>query len=324
MEPQTQRRIRIKKAKNKKRRFILFSLLTVFLLLFGTLGYAYWDYKQALKDATAAAGSISDKPIEFNGAENKFGKINVLLLGIDSRGEMHSRTDTIMVAQYDQETKKSKLVSIMRDCYVDIPGHEKDKINMAYSYGGPELLRETLKENFGIDVQYYALIDFNGFSKVVDEVFPDGITIDVEKKMSHGLGLTLQPGVQQLHGKELLGYVRFRYDAISDFGRVQRQQKVLQILADKVMSVNGVLKLPRMVGTIQPYIETNIKNSLLLSVASSFISDDNNQIKTLRIPENNTFTNETYILHGIPSDVLDFTPENLDKNKIALNSFLNS
>ncbi|WP_433746421.1 LCP family protein [Falsibacillus pallidus] len=318
------RETRFSKKKRSKLRIVLYILLTIFLLFIGTAAYAYWNYKSALKSASTGTNTVSE-PVEFNGVENKFGKINVLLLGIDSRGEEHSRTDTIMVAQYDQDTKKSKLVSIMRDSYVDIPGYdEKNKINAAYSFGGPELLRKTLKENFDIDVQYYALIDFNGFAKVIDEVFPEGVQIDVEKKMSHGLGLTLQPGQQMLHGKELLGYVRFRYDAISDFGRIQRQQKVLQILSDKLTSAAGIMKIPSMIGTVQPYIDTNLPKSLLFSVASSFLGEKERNIETLRIPENNGFTNGRVKIYGQESDVLVLSPENLQKNTVALDQFLNN
>lgn len=60
----------------------------------------------------------------------------------------------------------------MRDCYVDIPGHGKNKINSAFAFGGPELLRQTIKENFDLDLQYYSIVDFQGFVQLVDEAFP--------------------------------------------------------------------------------------------------------------------------------------------------------
>jgi polyisoprenyl-teichoic acid--peptidoglycan teichoic acid transferase len=106
-------------------------------------------------------------------------QINILLLGIDSRGEEHSRTVTIMIAHYDAKNHQPKLVSIMRDSYVNIPGHGKQKINAAYAFGGPELLRKTIKENFDIDVNYYAIVDFKGFPKVVDPIAPNGIEVDI-------------------------------------------------------------------------------------------------------------------------------------------------
>lgn len=127
--------------------------------------------------------------------------MNILVLGIDSRGEDHSRSDSMMVIHYNKKQKQPKLISIMRDSYVDIPGYDKQKVNAAYAYGGPELVRKTLKESFDLDINYYAVIDFKGFAKIVDAVAPDGIEVDVPKKMSYGIGMTLRPGKQVLHGE---------------------------------------------------------------------------------------------------------------------------
>lgn len=87
-----------------------------------------------------------------------------------------------MVIHYNKKQKQPKLISIMRDSYVDIPGYDKQKVNAAYAYGGPELVRKTLKESFDLDINYYAVIDFKGFAKIVDAVAPDGIEVDVPKK----------------------------------------------------------------------------------------------------------------------------------------------
>ena len=140
----------------------------------------------------------------FQGEKNKIDAVNVLLLGSDSRGEKQARTDTIMVAHYDPDTHKVKLISLMRDMYVSVPEHGQQKLNAAYTYGGPELLRETIKENFGLDIHYYAIVDFKGFEKAVDLLVPNGIEVDVPYEMSSGIGMKLEKGKQQLHGKELL------------------------------------------------------------------------------------------------------------------------
>src|SRR3954471_10904629 len=147
----------------------------------------------------------------FQGEKNKMDAVNVLLLGSDSRGEKQARTDTIMVAHYNPQTHKTKLISLMRDMYVSIPDYGQQKLNAAYTYGGPELLRETIKENFGLDIHYYAIVDFKGFEKAVDLLVPKGIKVDVPYEMSYGIEMTLEKGKQRLHGKELLGYVRFRH-----------------------------------------------------------------------------------------------------------------
>uniref|UniRef100_UPI003873244F LCP family protein n=1 Tax=Neobacillus rhizosphaerae TaxID=2880965 RepID=UPI003873244F len=228
----------------------------------------------------------------FQGEKNKLGTINVLLLGSDSRGEKQARTDTIMVAHYDPKTHKIKLISLMRDMMVSVPEHGQQKLNAAYSFGGPELLRETIKENFGLDIQYYAIVDFKGFEKAIDLLVPNGIEVDVPNEMSHGIDMTIEKGKQQLHGKELLGYVRFRHDRLSDFGRVQRQQEVISKLMKEAVSLNSVVKLPKLVGLINKYIDTNIDTSTLLTIGTDILTKKSSNIETFRIPEDGSFQNK--------------------------------
>ena len=121
----------------------------------------------------------SKQTIPFNGEEAPDqNDLNILIIGTDSRGEDRGRSDSLMVAHYDQKRKQPKLISIMRDSYVDIPGYGKDKINAAYSYGGIELVRKTLKENFDLPIEYYVTINFDHFKEAIDNLFPKGVTID--------------------------------------------------------------------------------------------------------------------------------------------------
>ncbi|MBS2967495.1 LCP family protein [Metabacillus sp. KIGAM252] len=299
------------KGKKKKRKilFLIFLLLLVSAVL-----YFYFEYKSALNVSMKATG-VSQKQVEFNGVQTK-GKMNVLLLGIDSRGEEKSRTDTIMIGQYDHDAKTAKLVSIMRDSYVDIPDHGKMKINSAYSIGGPELLRKTIKENFDVDVQYYALVDFNGFSQIIDTAFPEGLEVNVEKRMSKDIGMILEPGLQRLDGKQTLAYVRFRKDAQSDFGRIQRQQEILGKVTQELLTINGVVKAPQLLGTIQPFINTNIDSGEVLSLATSYLSNRDEGIQTLRIPVDGAYEPKTFQRAGA---VLEL---DLEENKSALQEFL--
>jgi polyisoprenyl-teichoic acid--peptidoglycan teichoic acid transferase len=306
-----------KKKRKSKFKKVPFVILVLFL---GLSGYIYYQYSQGLQQASGKSTMSSDdiEKVEFNGADTKqVDKINILLLGVDSRGEEQSRTDTIMIAQYDPKNQKAKLVSLMRDIYVEIPNNKNYKINTAYFLGGPELLRKTIKNNFDIDIHYYAIIDFEGFESVVDTLAPNGIEMDVEKKMSENIGLVLQPGLQDLNGKQLLGYARFRHDATGDFGRVERQQKVMNALKDEIISVNGVAKLPKLVGTIQPYIDTNLEGLDLLAVVKDFFLNPPADIETLRIPVDQSYTMGSYEHAGSVLEI-DF-----DENKQAIEQFLN-
>ena len=194
----------------------------------------------------------------------------------------------------------------MRDTYVDIPGHGKNKINAAFSYkdGGPELLRKTIKENFDVDVQYYSIVDFEGFVHLIDEAFPDGVEIEVEKAMSAYIGVTLEPGVQQLDGEHLLGYVRFRHDAMGDFNRVERQQKALKEVATQFASFQTLTKLPKLVGVVKPFVNTNLNTSDIIYIGKDYLSENNRNIETLRIPIDGGF--EPQRISGV-GEVLQLT-----------------
>ena len=160
--------------------------------------------------------------------------------------------------------------------------------------GGPDLLRETIKENFGLDIHYYATIDFQGFEKAVDLLAPNGIEVDVPYEMTAGIGMTLEKGTQVLHGKELLGYVRFRQDRLSDFGRVQRQQEVISKLKEEAVSLNSVAKLPELLDLLHTYVDTNMDTSTLLRIGKDLLTEKSGEIETLRIPEDGSFENKRY------------------------------
>jgi polyisoprenyl-teichoic acid--peptidoglycan teichoic acid transferase len=282
----------------------LVGLFTIFQYIEGTIK----TINQPLKKVEANHS--------FQGAEKKLDEVNVLLLGSDSRGEEAARTDTIMVAHYNPQTHKVKLISLMRDMYVSIPEHGEHKLNSAFTFGGPELLRKTIQLNFGLDIHHYAIVDFKGFEKGVDLLVPDGIEVDIPYTMSDGIGMTLEEGTQQLHGKELLGYVRFRQDRLSDFGRVERQQEVISKLKNEVVSVHSVVKLPDLIKILNTYVDTNIETSTLLTIGKDVLTNESGDIETIRIPEDGSFTNERL------EDIGEVLEVDLEQNKNVIDQFL--
>ncbi|MEQ6388266.1 LCP family protein [Bacillaceae bacterium S4-13-58] len=320
----TSRSLKNKRKKKRTRRIWLLSIL-IFLLL--GVGYIIFEYQAGKK---AAMGQIGNKTSEneqefdenFQGADNKDNKIYVLLLGVDSRGEEVSRTDTIMIGQYDPDNQTAKLVSIMRDTYVEIPGYQPNKINASFAFGGPELLRKTIAKNFGIETEYYAIVDFKGFTQIVDTIAPDGVEVNVEKRMFYSdrnatTYIDLYPGVQKLDGEQLLDYARFRNDSESDFGRVRRQQEVISLLKDELISLNGVVKAPRLIGTIQPFIKTNMGSTKMFSLGTDFLLNPPDDIESFRIPVEGSYWDKT---HSHAGAVLEIDKQmNID----ALNEFFN-
>ncbi|MED1204639.1 LCP family protein [Heyndrickxia acidicola] len=306
-------RIRKKKKRKSRKRKLLLSLI---ILIIAVIGYSAIQYYQGVNQ-TAESDRLKMDNVKFNGQKDQYGRTNVLLLGVDARGgQKASRTDSIMIAQYDPNKKTVKLVSVMRDIFADIPGYKPYKINTAYFLGGPELLRQTLKQNLGIDVQYYAIVDFNGFVKVIDTLAPDGIEVTVPHDMSKNIGVTLHKGTQKLHGKELLGFSRFRHDSQGDFGRVARQQEVLKAIKSQVLSISGIAKAPKLLGTIAPYVATNMNTSDRMGVLTDLLLHPGMKIKTMTIPVKGTYQNARSSYDG---DVLEIDKE---KNREALSAFL--
>ncbi|WP_079507984.1 LCP family protein [Mesobacillus jeotgali] len=301
----------------KKRKRIRWS--SIFLLLFLLVGavalYSYMQYRSGVKGSEEAANR-NKQEYHFNGERDENGLTNILLIGSDARGKEASRSDTIMIASYNPDTDSYKMTSIMRDTYVDIPGHGKNKINSAFALGGPELLRQTIKDNFGVSIQYYSIVDFEGFVRLIDEAFPEGVEVNVEKKMSKGIGVTLEPGVQRLDGKHLLGYVRFRQDAVGDFGRVERQQSVIKEVGKEFASIQTLPKLPKLVGVVTPFINTNMDTGDILSMGKGLISKDNRDIETMRIPVEGTYEDQRVSGAGAVLAI------DLEENRRALEEFL--
>ncbi|TDL62554.1 LytR family transcriptional regulator [Rhodococcus qingshengii] len=313
--------MRYEKHKRKKRKST--SILLVLLVLFGaTAGYVYYQYKQGVNQSLEKInnGSTENNVNEvyaFEGKKDQYGATNILLLGSDAReGEKASRADTIMIAHYNEDKGTYKLTSIMRDIYVSIPAEGKHKINSAFMRGGPELMRKTIKENFDIDLQYYAIVDFQGFVQLIDEAFPKGVEINVEKRMEANVDVPLEPGLQKLNGDQMLSFVRFRHDAIGDFGRVQRQQQALQAIGDQLSGIQTIPKLPKLVGVVKPYINTNMNTGDILFMAKDFFGKDRGTIETFRIPIENGYRDANIKGEGA---VLEL---DLEENREAFHQFL--
>ena len=174
---------------------------------------------------------------------------NWLLVGSDSRQGLSEedqaelgtggdvgigRTDTIMLLHIPR-SGTAQLVSIPRDSYVNVPGFGSDKINAAFTYGGPQLLAQTVEEATGVGIDHYAEIGMGGLANVVDSV--GGVEICVEEAITDPLaGIDLAAGCQDLKGADALGYVRTRATAQGDLDRVQRQREFFAALLDKITS----------------------------------------------------------------------------------------
>lgn len=269
-----------------KKIFKCFVVLSLFIILI-IVGFATEEFTFAYMDG---ATQNNTKKNESTQSELEDGNveipdiIQVMLIGSDARSlDEEGRSDTLMVAQYNTQDHSTKLLSIMRDCYVTIPGFGKDKINAALSYGGEELLRATLKQTFSLTPPYYVTVTFKEFEDAINELFPKGLVIDVEKDLTVD-NVSLKKGKHSLSGNEVLQYARFRKDEESDFGRVRRQQQVMEAIAEQSKSLAVVARLPKVVGKISGQIETNLPLSVITNALTEVLTGDMSQIQTLSVP----------------------------------------
>jgi len=283
---------------------VLLSLLILIVLgIFGYGGYYVYSiiqfgegisngdsnldrYEQELRERNPNL-YIPDKPPEWEGSE----RVNILLLGGDARGLSKNeppRSDTMMVASIDPETKQAHLFSILRDTYTDIPGHRANRINAALAMGSYKLAMETVGELLDLDIQYYVFVDFQGFVDLVDVL--GGIEFEVEKNMYYydptdpEYKIDLKKGLQVLDGDKALQYVRFRYDRLGDFTRTERQRKLLAALADKMTSATSLLSLPSTLQKIEPYISTNIPSDKMLPLARLAYDSSKKELISAQLP----------------------------------------
>lgn len=221
-------------------------------------------------------------------------QINVLILGVDDGDnetpDAPKRSDTMIVASINLEDGGVKLLSIPRDTRVHIPGQKgEEKITHAFAYGGPELSVKTVKEAFNIPIHYYAVMDWQGFIKVVDIL--GGVDLYVEHAMAYddpyeNLSIHLSQGYQHLDGEKAGQYIRFRHDELGDIGRVQRQQRFLKALSDEMLQFGTILKMPMLFSAIKDYIQTDMPPAAMLKLANGLKGLKSGKVSAEMIPGN--------------------------------------
>lgn len=312
-----------RKKRKSKLRILYFIIPLVLIIGFGIGTYYYVNGQIYVPTQEDFFADPEDK--EAAKFDEEQGIINILLIGLDGRESMEdSRTDSIILATLDTNNKRVKLTSFMRDMYLPIPGYKDNRINTAYFLGGPELLMKTINQDFDLNVQYYASIDFKAFQELVDKL--GGVNIEVKDyeikeinkyiKEVNGSNATLlgDPGFQELNGQQALSYCRIRKVGNNDFERTDRQRKVLSQLINKAKKTN-ILKLTDLFTTVIHYVKTNIPTNKLMNIGYTAFKFGGTEVDNLRIPGDGMF--EGMNIYGMSVLVPD-----LEKNMNYLNRFI--
>ncbi len=239
------------------------------------------------------------------------GLINIMLLGVDARPtQSNGRSDAMILCSVNTKTGTIKMISFMRDMYVQIPEHNPNRLNTAYYWGGPDLLFRTLEKNFGVTVDHYIAVDFSILGSLIDQI--GGLEINVEDEYfvdrinaviendNKVLGIDLddqkltEPGLIHMTGKQAQAYARFRYGAKSggDYARTGRQREVLMKIFDKVtqMSLADIIKLG--MANIDS-VDTDMTLVDLAKLAPVALELKDAQFEELRVPSDGLFQAKT-------------------------------
>jgi LCP family protein required for cell wall assembly len=271
--------------------YVLLAVVCVSLVAFYGAAYrgsAPWAGLAARIFAPLAGqpllGGQDQGPVAWSGSE----RLNVLLLGIDSRGTdaTTQNTDTMIVLSLDPVNKTAAMLSIPRDVYIDRPGVFVDKINAAYAFGGADLSRRLVEDLLGIRIQAYALVDFDAFTKIVNAV--GGVLVDVRRPVrdesyptpDYGIErVDITAGPQLMDGATALRFARSRHDA-NDYSRAQRQQLVLSALRVKLSEGDLMRSVPGMMERVGNAVQTNFDPANVLPLARFGSGIDGNAIRS--------------------------------------------
>lgn len=289
-----------KKKKSTLRGFLTFLLVLVLIAVGGLyflVGSVYnkMDYERA--------DELASEPMKEDGVTN------ILLIGNDSRSQGEDgRSDAMILLSISNKTKKIHMTSLLRDMYVEIPGRDGNRLNAAYSYGGPTLLLETIEQNLGIKVNRYVLVNFQAFANLVDAA--GGVDLELsneevkwvnaylnEYNLLEGRDITTDyldeslSGMIHLNGPQALAYCRNRYIG-TDFERTNRQRKVISAIVAKMPGTLAT-NSGELIEGLFPQLTTNLTQSECYSLslqASKFLTYE---IVQSSIPIEGSYKNAT-------------------------------
>lgn len=215
---------------------------------------------------------------------------NLLLLGNDSRSDdTDQRTDVMLLVSVNRQAESITLVSFLRDIYLPIPGYTSHRLNTANVLGGPPLTIQTIEKSFGIDIHGYAAVNFSAFVSIVDTL--GGVTLYLSADEAEIIGCGASAGDYHLNGEQALSYCRIR-QLDSDFGRTERQRKLLQALWSDLQnwSFSNAYSL---MTELLPQITTDLSAADCLSLLTTAARIGDYNLHSAQIPADGTWSDAT-------------------------------
>lgn len=232
------------------------------------------------KAAAGQPAAISIHKSEYNKAVDlRGGIVRILLIGSDRRldGSVEGeRADALQLVSYNTKVNKASVISIPRDTYVEIPSRKaRDRINAALEYGGPEEQVKAVANFVGFDIDYYVMVDFDGFVDLVNQI--GGVTIVVPEAMNDPLsGARFKAGKVHLDGDQALAFTRNRAFVRGDFERTENQARLLLYTFRKIRAEvpGNMTKIVEYMGLVSKYVDLDIPYGEAFRLAMTGISVD--------------------------------------------------
>lgn len=288
---------------------------------------------ELIDEAPAEPEPIEEEPVETNTYEdiswreagvqtNTEGVVNLLLIGRDAREDEPDRSDSMILMSINQNSQQITMISFMRDLFVDIEGHNSQKLNAAYQYGGADLLTDTIKQNFDVDIDYTVEINFEGFQSAIDAI--GGIEVEINETeaaylrgetgnnrngragyYTDGRTYDVEPGVVEMNGQMALDYARMRHAGNADYERTLRQRKLIMLLFEEAKTADW-LTLFNLYNEIKSYIQTDMSMLQMLSVGYTVYTMDIEGMNSYRIPADGMYDDERDPTYGAVLAVRDW------------------
>lgn len=264
---------------------IIFLAIIIIIVTAILTGYFYLNSKLSqMKQVNIDENNLN---VATQVEEKLTGYRNIALFGVDSRDSdlgKGNRSDCIIIASINNDTKEINLVSVYRDTYVDIDGYGLDKITHAYSYGGPELALKTLNKNLDLNIKEFVTVNFDAVADAVDAL--GGVDIRIEEDEISAINSAIRntakytgleaeyvenAGMQTLNGIQAVGYSRVRYTDGGDYRRTERMRTVIEAMFKKLKN-KSIGEINSFADKILPEVYTNLEPNEVLSLTPNMLS----------------------------------------------------
>lgn len=262
-----------RRAKQKKKRnwWVLTPLIVIGVIILSVGLYAAYIFNGVKQNIDGemyeAVSSIDPKVTQKKIKERE--NLNILLLGIDSESSDSGRSDAVIVMTLKPGEDEMQMISIPRDTRAPIVGRGTiEKINHAYAYGGADMAIETVENFLGINLDYFVRINMSGLAELVNEL--GTVTVNNELNFSQG-GYSFPVGPVELNGDMTLSYVRMRkQDPKGDFGRTDRQRKVIEAIINEGATVANATRIVELTDILGQNMGTNMEFNDMVSLMSHY------------------------------------------------------